>query len=117
MKFASSHLFFISAVIAIMTLACAKKPSSGGGKTFDYVSLKSDKDTIKQGNVTNVKVNFTGSASIKWSCNAGDLFGTGNNILFGASTCCVGNHSVTCTLSDNNNNSESKTIIIFVIAK
>ncbi len=107
-------ILFISAGIL---LSCKKKSPTqptGADKLFTFKELKSDHDTIQQGNVTNIKASISGDGSYKWSSSAGDLFGSGSLVLFGASTCCTGNHEVTCTVTDKNNNSESKTINIYV---
>ncbi|MBS1650903.1 MAG: hypothetical protein JSU07_02735 [Bacteroidetes bacterium] len=105
--------FFISVVIFIF-FSCKKNTSPSGQVMYNFVSIKSDLDTISRGNVTNIKVNYTGQANVTWFASAGDIFGSGNNILFGASTCCIGNHTVTCTLKDQNNNSLSKSVVIYV---
>jgi hypothetical protein len=69
---------------------------------------------MKQGDVTNVKANVTGSVTYKWSSNAGDLFGSGATVLFGAGSCCTGGHTITCTVSDTHGNAESKTVCVNV---
>jgi len=104
-------------VFATIFFACKKSsPSSNGSaKLFTYNSLTTDHDTIQKGNVTNIRANVSGSAATyAWSANAGDIFGNGSVILFGASTCCTGNHTITCKVSDRNNNTESKTVMVFV---
>lgn len=113
MKF-SSILFFLPSFILLFACKKAENKSTSKDKLFTFNALTSDKDTILKGNVTNLRANVTGSGTFKWSASAGDLFGSGSVILFGASTCCTGNHSITCTVTDSHDNSESKTISVYV---
>ncbi|HWY11567.1 MAG TPA: hypothetical protein VN026_09585 [Bacteroidia bacterium] len=103
-------------LLVITGLSCKKKQtdSNSNGKLFTFNSLTKDKDTILQGNVTNIRANITGTGTFAWSSNAGDIFGSGSVVLFGASTCCVGGHTITCIVTDKNHNSETKSISVFV---
>ena len=110
-------LFILFAFVAVI-YSCQKATtpaSNDTAKQFTYSSLTTDHDTIKQGNVTNIRANVSGTASsYAWSVNSGDIFGSGNIVLFGAATCCTGNHTITCKVSDSRSNSESKTVIVYV---
>jgi hypothetical protein len=111
------NLFVLTIAISfILILSCKKKePEKSGEKLFTYNSLTSDKDTLKQGNVTNIRANVTGSdVTYIWECSSGDIFGSGSVILFGAGTCCMGNHTITCTVKDKNSNTESKSDLVLV---
>ncbi|MCW3075966.1 MAG: hypothetical protein JWO32_575 [Bacteroidetes bacterium] len=110
------RFFILVFLSALFLIACKKKPkpSSSSEKLFTYNSLTSDVSSIKQGDATNIKANITGAASIAWSASAGDIFGNDRTVLFAAGSCCTGNHTVTCTVSDANNNSESKSVVIYV---
>lgn len=79
-----------------------------------FQGLRADHDSIAKGNVTNVHAQVSGDVSYSWSASAGDIFNSGNTILFGASTCCTGNHTITCKVTDKNNNSESKSVVVEV---
>lgn len=110
-------VFIFMAISVLFSFSCKKKnqnSSNGNEKLFTFNSLKSDKDTIKQGNVTNIRASFAGEGTLSWSATAGDVFGSGGVILFGASTCCTGGHTITCTIKDKNNNSESKAVSVYV---
>ena len=109
---------FLKILIALFFIySCKKKPKSStvdSAKLYTFISLKADRDSIQKGNVTNIKADFSGSGTCSWAASAGDIFGSGNIILFGASSCCSGNHTITCTLADSNKNTESKSIVIKV---
>jgi hypothetical protein len=97
-------------------LSCKKEDKSTNetNKLFTYNSIVSDNTLIKQGNVTRITANITGEGSFYWTCSSGELFGSGNSIVFGAGSCCTGDHTVTCTVKDKNNNSEAKSVTINV---
>ncbi len=105
----------IVSAIVLVSISCKKKTKKNEGeKLFTFNSLTVDNDTILKGNITNVKANITGSANYVWSASAGDIFNSGAVVVFGASTCCTGNHNITCKVTDANGNSEEKTISVFV---
>jgi hypothetical protein len=102
---------------SIFFISCKKKDtkSNSSEKTFTFDNIKVDHDSIAQGNVTNITANISGgTVTYAWSASAGDIFNSGKTILFGASTCCTGNHTITCTVKDSNNNSESKSVVVKV---
>lgn len=103
-------------ISSFFLIACKKKPksSSSSEKLFTYNSLTSDVNSLKQGDATNIKASITGVATVAWSTSAGDIFGNDRTVLFAAGSCCTGNHTITCTVSDQNNNSESKSVVIYV---
>jgi len=103
------------AICLFFAFSCKKKEDSPKNtKLFTFNSLISDSYEIKQGNVTRVTANVTGDVTYVWTCSSGDLFGSGNSILFGAGSCCTGDHKVTCEVSDKNQNKESKEVTIKV---
>lgn len=105
----------IFSIFILFSLSCKKKEEEPKNtKLFTYNSLVSDSYEIKQGNVTRVTANVTGEVTYAWTCSSGELFGSGNSILFGAGSCCTGDHKVTCEVSDKNGNKESKEVTIKV---
>ena len=111
------RLLILIFVFGLFTFACKKensKPSNDGAKLFTFNQLKADEDSLKQGDVTSIRAKIAGEGSFAWSCTSGDIFGTGNTVLFGAGSCCAGNHEIICTVKDKNNNSEAKSIFIYV---
>jgi hypothetical protein len=103
-------------MLSIAFFSCKKKKATppSDEKQFVFNSLKSDVSTLKQGDVTNIKADVTGSVTYAWACSSGDIFGNGNVILFGAGSCCTGGHTITCTVTDEHKNSESKSVEINV---
>jgi hypothetical protein len=108
------NLLFVFALVAIFFYSCKKSSTSSSERLFTFNSLKADYDSILQGNVTNIRANITGTGNYSWVASAGDVFGSGAVVLFGASTCCVGNHTITCTVTDRNGNSDKKSVVVWV---
>jgi hypothetical protein len=107
--------FIIISIFFSLIISCKKKDKTPTNeKTFTFNSLKVDHDSIAKGNVTNITAIVTGNVTYAWAASAGDIFNSGKTILFGASTCCTGNHTITCTIKDQSNNSESKSIVVKV---
>ncbi len=109
-------LSIISILLFVFLLSCKKNDTktNDSKKLFTYNSIVSDNTVIKQGNVTRITANISGEGSFYWTCSSGELFGSGNSIVFGAGSCCTGDHTVTCTVKDKNNNSEAKSVTINV---
>jgi hypothetical protein len=82
---------------------------------FSFASLELADDTIAPGTSTNVTATVTGNGlTYSWTSSGGDLIGTGNVVSFAASPCMYGEYEISCTVSDYENNSEKKTVIISV---
>lgn len=107
------QLFFIL-IVSIVSFSCKKTVAPSTAKIFTFNSLKSDHDSIAKGNVTNITADVSGDVTYAWAASAGDIFSSGKTILFGASTCCTGNHTITCTVTDKSKNTESKVVIVKV---
>lgn len=114
--FKSSFLLLVYIMLTPFFHSCKKESKNNpqNTKTFTYNSLVSEQYEIKQGNVTRVTANVTGEVTYKWTCSSGELFGSGNSILFGAGSCCTGDHKVACEVSDKSGNKESKEVNIKV---
>ncbi len=85
------------------------------GQPLIYTSLTAERDTIESGETTKVTAVATGyKLSFHWSATAGDILGTGSQVIYAASPCQAGKNKITCTISDGNNNSNSKEIFIVV---
>ena len=99
----------------LFILSCKKKDTTkSSAKSYTFNSLKVDHDSIARGNVTNITADVSGDVTYSWSASAGDIFNSGKTILFGASTCCTGNHTITCSVKDQGNNTESKSVVVKV---
>lgn len=80
-----------------------------------FQSLEAEKDTIESGESTKVYAVASGYKLIYyWSATAGDILGSGNEVVYAASPCHIGKNTITCTIKDGNNASRSKEIFIVV---
>jgi hypothetical protein len=106
----------ILAVIVLLTgtFSCKKKKNNPSGeKLFTFNSLVADKDTISSTGSTNLRASISGEGSYAWTAsNGASLLGSGSTVFFAA--CCAGKHIFTCTVTDKNNNSETKTVSVYV---
>lgn len=103
-------------ILLLILFSCKKetKNEPTNTKLFTFVSLTADSYEIKQGNVTRITATVNGEVTYNWTCSSGDLFGSGNSILFGAGSCCTGDHKINCEVKDKNNNKETKSVNIMV---
>jgi hypothetical protein len=102
-------------VIFLLFPGCGKEEEEEPFKPLVYTSLVAEKTTIKAGETTKIKANVTGSNLVyTWSATLGDLLGSGQEVTYTASICQIGKNQITCTVSNEKNQSESKTIDIVV---
>jgi len=106
-------------LLAFVFVGCNKKnttpaPQAADSSGFTFNALKADKQEIEQGEVTNVIAEVNGNVSYAWTVSSGNIFGNGRQVLFGAGTCCSGEHTITCTVTDAAKKSESRSIILKV---
>ncbi len=105
-------------LLFLIFLSCSKNDDGNQedpGQPLIYTSLTAERDTIESGETTKVTAVATGyKLSYHWSATAGDILGTGNQVIYAASPCQAGKNKLTCTVSDGNNNSNSKEIFIVV---
>lgn len=110
-------MFAILFVICCISCEDDKKnPSDEDPKqTLNFESLTAEKTTIEPGDQIRITANATGYLlSYQWSATAGDILGSGNEVVYAASPCHVGSNEISCTVKDGNNNSQTKTLIIHV---
>jgi hypothetical protein len=78
-------------------------------------SLTAEKDTIESGQSTKVFAVASGyKLTFYWSATAGDILGSGDEVVYTASPCHAGKNKINCTVRDGNNASRSKEIEIVV---
>ncbi|MDD3877899.1 MAG: hypothetical protein PHT69_14855 [Bacteroidales bacterium] len=109
-------LLLISGVIIFLE-AC-KKDNDTQGDTIPLVfsDLKAENDTIYAGTSTSITATATGKDLIyMWSASAGDILGSGNTVTYASPPCVPGINEVSCTVKDNINNTQTKTINIVVL--
>ncbi|MBU0489413.1 MAG: hypothetical protein KKA07_09290 [Bacteroidetes bacterium] len=79
-----------------------------------FVSLVAERDTIFLGETTQITATVEGTeVTFAWSATAGDILGSGNQVVYNAPPCTPGANKVTCTAAGENR-SESKEITITV---
>ncbi len=113
-------LIIVITTIGLMVLSCNKEnPTNSsnptGQSTIFYTDLSAEQDTISIGATTTVTATATGDGlTYNWSTDNGFIIGSGNQITYGASSCCSGTNTVTCNVIDSGNDQESKSITIVV---
>lgn len=111
---------YLSGILLLfLTFSFCSKDDNGNpedpDQPFIYTSLTAEKDTIESGQTTKVTAAASGyKLSFRWSATAGDILGTGSQIIYAASPCQAGKNKITCTASDGKGNSGSKEIFIVV---
>lgn len=107
-------------ILIMIFIACEnnKENSSEGNpdQLLNFESLVAEDDSLNAGESTLVRANATGyQLSYNWSASAGDLLGTGNEVIYAASPCHAGNNEITCTVRDGHDQSQTKSIIIVIL--
>jgi len=105
-------------LLVFAVASCNKDDNGGSGdpdQPFIFSSLSAEIDTIESGQSTKVFAVATGyRLNFYWSASAGDILGSGNEVVYTASPCNAGKNKITCTVHDGNNASRSKEIFIVV---
>jgi len=111
--------FTIISIFFLLVISSCTKDDNGGSddpdQPFIFSSLTAENDTIESGQSTKVFAVATGyKLSYYWSATAGDILGSGDDVVYTASPCHIGKNTITCTVRDGNNASRSKEISIVV---
>lgn len=109
----------ISIFLFIILISSCSKDDTGGSddpdQPFIFSSLTAEKDTIESGQSTKVFAAASGYRLIfYWSATAGDILGSGDEVVYTASPCHIGKNKITCTVRDGHNTSGTKEIDIVV---
>ncbi len=103
--------------VIITVIACRKKDIPAATQPLSFISLIAENDTILVGETTTITANATGeNLSYSWRLeqgSLGDIIGGGATITYGASPCCTGWNTITCTVTDGTT-SQSKSVTIVV---
>ena len=116
MKYLGSILF----ILLFIFIACNKEETGNGGdasQKLEFKSLEAERDSITPGETTRVVATASGyKLTYKWSASLGDLLATAYDsvVIYATSPCHIGNNQVSCEITDGNDESETKTIIIVV---
>lgn len=105
-------------MLSLLSLtACVKDNDDSGdpAQPLVFASLTAEKSTINAGESTKIIAAATGyKLAFKWSATAGDILGTGKEIVYAVSPCHAGTNKITCTVTDGNSTSQTKDIFIVV---
>ncbi|MCL5990734.1 MAG: hypothetical protein M1419_01350 [Bacteroidetes bacterium] len=98
-------------IIMLTLVGCKKEENVLNPKTFTFISLTATKSEIALNEFTDITATATGeNLTYSWSCSEGAIFDNGPKVQF--SICHATTVRVTCTVSDQSGNSESKDISI-----
>ncbi len=111
--------FLLFSIIAILSIACERNNENNSGGNPDdplnFESLVAEEDTLIAGESTIIRATATGyQLNYNWSATAGDLLGSGSEVIYAVSPCHAGNNQIRCTVTDGNDESQTKSIIIVV---
>jgi hypothetical protein len=108
-------LLFTAIVLTVTFFAC-KKSSSGTdspGGAFSFTNLSISDTSMKVNEITTVTANATGTnLSYHWTASYGTFIGSGAKVQW--TVCHSDIFTITCEVSDDNGNKESKTVSIAV---
>jgi PKD repeat protein len=111
-----NKIFSCLLILFLFLPGCGGKEEEEPYQPLVYASLMAEKSTIKVGETTKIKATSTGSNLVyTWSATLGDILGSGPEVTYTASICQIGKNKITCTVSNEKNESVSKTIEIEVI--
>jgi hypothetical protein len=102
--------------ILFSLVSCNKEDHSGDPSIpLVFSSLQAEKDTIASGESTKITATASGyNITFNWSATAGDILGSGAQVIYAASPCQAGRNMITCMVKDGNDNSDTKEIFIVV---
>jgi hypothetical protein len=112
-------IFLLAGICLLLVTGCKKSQDTGSSNSasasgFTFTEVKASVNPVQQSQLTNVSAVASGSnLSYAWSATHGDLFGSGAQVVYSTAPCCVGTHTVTCTVS-NGSSSQSKSLVITV---
>ena len=113
------NLFKLLLVFTVLIIACEQKNAPGNNEpcdeTFTYTALTADKTLITAEQTATITAEASGcSLSYSWTTTMGSIRKQGNTGIFVPSSCTAGEIQISCTVSDQNGESASKTITITV---
>ena len=110
----------IASALLISIAGCKKNetPAQTVSTPLDFRSISAANTTIAINSSTTITATATGEGlTYLWaveSGSAGDIIGSGASVTYGASPCCGGSNTITCTVKDASNAQQSKSITIVV---
>jgi hypothetical protein len=113
-------IVFTAALLAIILLgSCeSQEPVPSDPEVFKFDSLVSESQEIyfSINPSTTIKAYASGSdLSYHWSTTAGDIFGSGEEVVYTSNpACCGGYQTIQCIVKDGNNQYDIKEVEIYV---
>ena len=106
----------IGLAVILFFISCNKEEDTGDPSLpLIFTSLVADNDTIAPGESTEITATATGyNITYNWSATAGDILGSGAQVVYAASPCHAGRNQINCTIKDGNSKSAAKEIDIVV---
>ena len=113
----SAILFVQLSALYILFLSCeGKQELPDDCSPINFISLEAENDTIDSGTETIIAAEAEGDAlTYEWTMTLGIIEGSGSSVTYKATPCAIGEIEVTCKVTDECANSESKSVIILVI--
>lgn len=100
--------------VIILAASCAKSDSpepTNNSTPLQYTGLVAGDTVIKVNDITTVTANATGDELIyTWTATFGTFIGSGKSVQW--TVCHADKFTITCTVTDKYNRSESKSIVI-----
>ena len=114
--FLKTALIVIGLTVLFIFNSCNKEEDSGDpSQPLIFSSLTTEKDTITPGESTEITATASGyKLTFNWSATAGDILGSGAQVIYAASPCHAGRNQITCMVQDGNDKSATKDIDIVV---
>jgi hypothetical protein len=111
------RILFIGLVLIVGFSSCSKKSATPDNSTgpFKFISLAASDTVLKVDAATSLIATATGEGlTYTWTCDFGTFIPNpdGINSTIGWTVCHADNFTIHCTVTDKNNNSETKDIII-----
>jgi len=116
-------LLFVTVIISgIMFSSCKKEnvePQDNNSTSvdeFEFTSLDADKTTLDLGEMTTITATVKGeNITYQWTTTRGTILGSGSQISYGTNCqSCTGQNTITCIATDENNNTDTKSIEVTV---
>jgi hypothetical protein len=102
--------------LAILNCCQPEEPDPEGQDVpLIFKEVTASRTQIFTEDTTSLHAHATGyKLTFHWSVEKGDLIGTGQDIIFVATPCTVGNNTISCTVMDGNQKSETRQVTVTV---
>ncbi len=114
--FLQTAFFVFGLAVLFLFSSCNEEEDPGDpSQPLIFNSLVAEKDTITPGESTGITATASGyKITFNWSATAGDILGSGAQVIYAASPCQAGKNKITCKVKDGNDNADTKEIFIVV---